>query len=93
VVSFPLGDARHASGFADAGGFEMLTTDELLAEQRALLEHLDGLDARVIFRSDHASNYVPLKGTLPRDRERLLAQLGRAQSGALPLRPEWARGL
>ena len=103
VVSFPLGEARHAAGFADppategapAGGFTPLSADELLAEQRSLLERLDGLPAgrKVIFRSDHASNYLPLKGTLPRDRSRLLAELDVAQAGGTPLTPEWARGL
>ena len=58
-----------------------------------MLEQLDGLELKVIFRSDHASNYLPLKGTLPKDRDRLLAQLGAAQSGEVALRPEWARGL
>ena len=97
VVSFPLGMERHAAGFGDAG-FEPLSAEELLAEQHSLIDALDGLQPRpgtrgVIFRSDHASNYLPLKGTLPRDRVRLLRQLSRAQSGEVPLRPEWARGL
>ncbi len=35
---------------------------------------------------------VALAGELPRDRERLLAQLRQALAGALPLRPEWLRG-
>lgn len=99
VVSFPMGMERHAAGFADVeGGFVPLDTDELLAEQRALIEQLDGLTPRagsrgVIFRSDHASNYLPLKGTLPRDHAKLLRRLGEAQRGSVPLRPEWARGL
>ena len=94
VVSFPKGSERHAAGFGAEGRcFTPLSTAELLAEQRALLEQLDGLDASVIFRSDHASNYLPLKGTLPRHRARLLAELSDAQRGDLPLRPEWARGL
>ena len=48
-----------------------------------------------VFRSDHASNWLVLKGRLNRDRERLLAQLDAAiadPTGA-PLRPEWLRGL
>ena len=47
----------------------------------------------VIFRSDHASNYLPLKGTLPRDHGRLMQQLEAAEQGRVRLRPEWARGL
>lgn len=96
VVSFPLGVERFAAGFSDLpGGFVPLSTDEVLKEQRALLEQLDDLPAgrKVIFRSDHASNYLPLKGTLPKDRSRLLAELGAAETGEIGLRPEWARGL
>ena len=63
-----------------------------------MLAQLDGLEPPkgsrgVIFRSDHASNYLPLKGNLPRDRQRLLTLLGEAQEGRVRLRPEWARGL
>ena len=101
VVSFPMGEERHASGFADAAGgkgFEQLSTEEVLFEQRALLEQLEGIgppkgSRGVIFRSDHASNYLPLRGNLPRDREKLLMQLGAAQQGEIRLRPEWMRGL
>ena len=67
-----------------------------MAEQRALLEALGDLPEdgpSVIFRSDHASNYLPLKGTLPRDHASLMAQLDAAESGRVRLRPEWARGL
>ena len=96
VVSFPLREslARHAAGFADLdGGFQMLSDAEVVEEQRSLIERLDGLDRNVIFRSDHASNYLPLKGTLPRDHGKLMAQLDAAQQGRVRLRPEWARGL
>ena len=100
VVSFPRGAARHEAGFLedDGAGFEPLSTSEVVAEQYALLAQLDGLEPPkgsrgVIFRSDHASNYLPLKGNLPRDRQRLLTLLGEAQEGRVRLRPEWARGL
>ena len=55
-----------------------------------------GLELRsTVFRSDHASNYLVLKGTLPRDRERMLAALDGtlADPDAAPFRPEWLRGL
>ena len=44
-------------------------------------------------RSDHASNYLALKGVLSRDTEKLLQQLRDARDGKVLLRPEWARGL
>lgn len=63
----------------------------LLAEQVRLIERLDP-PAPLVFRSNHASNALALAGTLPRDREALLAQLQRAMAGEVRLRPEWLRG-
>lgn len=47
----------------------------------------------IIFRSNHASNCLPLAGVLPEDRAKLLALIARARSGAPMLRPEPLRGL
>jgi len=68
------------------------------AETLAELEWLvDGLHAATpcVFRSNHASNYLPLRGTLPADRDALLAVIRTARSdpSGRSLRPEWARGL
>ena len=63
----------------------------LLAEQARLIERLNP-PAPLVFRSNHASNALALAGELPRDRERLLAQLRLALAGAVQLRPEWLRG-
>ena len=48
-----------------------------------------------VFRSDHASNYLVLKGTLGRDKETLLAQIHNAVTHPerANLRAEWMRGL
>ena len=63
----------------------------LLAEQARLIERLNP-PAPLTFRSNHASNALALAGELPKDRERLLAQLALAQAGQVRLRPEWLRG-
>jgi hypothetical protein len=47
----------------------------------------------VIFRSNHASNCLPLAGNLPRDKDALLATVAAARAGAQPLRPRWIRGM
>jgi len=63
----------------------------LLAELRQMV---DGLDLRgTIVRTDHASNYIPLEGRLPRDKERLLRKIDIALAGGRRLRSELFRGL
>jgi len=91
VVSFPAGVERYQAGFQ--GEFEPLDQPRLFAEMQWLLETLE-LD-NTIFRSDHASNYLVLKGTLGRDKEKLLSQVRAAieRPGSVPLRQEWQRGL
>jgi len=91
VVSFPLGEERYQAGFG--GAYEPLDPPGLFKEMLLLLENLE-LE-NTIFRSDHASNYLVLKGTLNRDKRRLLETVHAAleRPGTVPLRPEWARGL
>jgi len=91
VVSFPAGVDRFQAGFK--GEFEPLDQAGLFQEMFWLL---DGLELEnTIFRSDHASNYLVLKGTLSRDKPRLLQTVRDAleRPGAVSLRPEWMRGL
>ncbi|MGE5515860.1 MAG: radical SAM protein [Bacteroidota bacterium] len=64
----------------------------VLAELHRLVERLKP-PAPVIFRSNHASNALPLAGTLPKDKAKVLAQIELAQSGQCGLRPAWIRGL
>lgn len=91
VVSFPLGTDRYQEGFK--GEFEPLDQLELFKEMHCLLDHLE-LDS-TIFRSDHASNYLILKGTLSKDKQKLLdiVQTAIKNPDAVPLREEWQRGL
>jgi coproporphyrinogen III oxidase-like Fe-S oxidoreductase len=63
----------------------------MLEEQIRLLEQLDP-PAPLVFRSNHASNALPLAGTLPQDRDQLLALLTLAHTGQVGLRPFWLRG-
>ncbi len=91
VVSFPLGMERYQAGFG--GEFEPLERTGLFREMRWLLEGLE-LD-NTVFRSDHASNYLVLKGTLGRDKQKLLDTVDAAihRPRSVPLREEWQRGL
>jgi len=90
VVSFPQGEERFRTGFP---GWEPLDQHELFVEMERFLSGLEL--KRTVFRSDHASNWLVLKGTLGADKERLLQQvrLAVAAPEAAHLRPAWARGL
>jgi len=87
VDGTPLGEADRR------GEHDHLTPLELAAELRELLA---GLELRgSVFRSNHASNYLALAGTLPKDKARLIAALdgviARPQEAFFA--PEWMRGL
>lgn len=73
------------------GDFEELNPVELLKETHDIILGLQ-LD-KTVFRCNHASNYFPLAGRFPQDKERLLDSLRLALSGELKLRPEFLRGL
>ncbi len=90
VVSFPQGEERFREAFPE---WEPLDQTGLFAEMRRFLEAL--MLENTEFRSDHASNWLALKGTLNADKARLLDQLDQAitRPDRAPLRPEWARGL
>ena len=74
-----------------ASRFRMPDQQGLLLELRTLLGAID-LD-RAQFHANHASNYLPLEGRLPRDRERLLATIDQALRGTIRLKPEHLRAL
>lgn len=90
VVSFPMGEARFREGFED---FQALDQQALFLEVERLLQGLELRDT--VFRSDHASNYLVLKGNLGADKARLLAQVRQAieRPQSAHLRQEWQRGL
>ncbi len=76
-----------------SGTFQLMEPEDLLCELRRIVTHLSDL-SRCIFRTNHASNYLPLAGTLSRDKERLLTTLDQAQAqGRSAFRPEEWRAL
>jgi radical SAM superfamily enzyme YgiQ (UPF0313 family) len=76
---------------AESRRFEMPSVEGLLGELRIIVAEASPSDA--IFRSNHASNYLPIGGRLPRDREAILQKIDAALSGDVPFRAEWSRGL
>jgi len=91
VLSFPYGVDHYKNRFSD--NFIEMSKIELIAEMGNFIGQLELNNT--IFRSDHASNYLVLKGILNRDKEKLLSGINRVlvnpdKSG---LTPEWMRGL
>lgn len=74
-----------------AGRFVLPSPAEILEELAVLVAGLEPSGA--VFRSNHASNWLPLGGRLPADKARLLEAIDLARAGALPLKPDWLRGL
>ena len=74
------------------GSFKMLTQEEILSELKLMLENIF-VEREMVFRTNHASNYLPLGGTLPNDKNHLMKVIHKAQAQKLPLRPEHLRGL
>ena len=68
----------------------MLGPMEVLQETELFLQHIDSEGS--VFRMNHASNYLTLKGTLNRDREALLAKVQQGLQGC-GLRSESMRAL
>jgi len=75
----------------DKGFWQLPSVTRMLEELRIIVDLARPGDA--VFRTNHASNYLPLAGRLPRDREQIVAAIDMALAGKLPLRPDWARGL
>lgn len=77
----------------ERGTFRPLTPLESLTELRTLIKHLKA--THCIFRSNHASNYLPLRATLPDDQDKLLETLDNVigNHSLERLRPEYWRGL
>jgi hypothetical protein len=73
------------------GKFRLPTPMESLRELRWIVEDLELSGS--IFAANHASNYLPLRGRLPADRDRILGVIDAALTGELALRPEHLRAL
>jgi radical SAM superfamily enzyme YgiQ (UPF0313 family) len=74
------------------GQFEELSLSDLLIEMKLIIENTQLEET--IFRSDHASNYLILKGVLGKDKQKFLEQLNFAIDNPekAGLRDEWLRG-
>lgn len=71
--------------------FELLTPKEVAIETLLLLQHLNCEGC--VFRSNHASNYLPLRGILNQDKEDMINELKEAIAGKIDFKSEYLRGL
>ena len=74
-----------------AGSFHLLDQHQILTETELLVRNFDSPGS--VFRMNHASNYLDLRGTLNQDRDALLAKIHQAGQNLSCLRPESWRGL
>jgi radical SAM superfamily enzyme YgiQ (UPF0313 family) len=74
-----------------SGTFELIEPEEMLAELRTMVEHTHL--SQGLFHANHASNYLPIKARLPKDKEATLHLIDQALAGQVALKPEWLRAL
>jgi len=67
----------------------------ILRELKIFMQNIDfhNKNANCIFRSNHASNYLPIKGILDRDKEKIIDVINYGLENSKILRPEFYRGL
>ena len=74
-----------------SGRFELIEPMELLRELRTMLAHTNL--SRGLFHANHASNYLPIKARLPKDKATTLELIDAALAGKIGLKPEYLRAL
>jgi len=74
-----------------SGAFTLIEPAEMLAELRTMIA--ETRLSQGLFHANHASNYLPIRARLPRDRQATLALIDRALAGDVSLKPEFMRAL
>ena len=77
------------------GEFKEMNSLQILKELKIFMEHIDfpNKNAHCVFRSNHASNYLPIKGVLEKDKEKILDVIQKGLDNPDMLRPEFYRAL
>ena len=73
------------------GRFRLISPMEMLRELQSMIVHTDLSSG--LFHANHASNYLPIRARLPRDKQRTIGLIEEALTGAIPLKPEYLRAL
>jgi radical SAM superfamily enzyme YgiQ (UPF0313 family) len=90
LLTLMLDPAAPIYADVQTGRFKLLSPGGVIDETVLLLENTD-VQKNCVFRSNHASNYFSLRGTLPRDKQRLLAELETARGHKELLKDERLR--
>lgn len=91
ILTLMLLDNTELGQQAQRGKFSLPGKQQLFYELRTLIAGLSNF--RTLVQANHSSNYFQLDGRLPRDREKFLAIIDQALSGAIGLKPEYLRVL
>ena len=87
LLTLRLEDGSYLTKAAAEGRYTVVGIEEIVKELKLILENIrtDEMTAPVIFRSNHASNFLTLKGTLPQDRDAMLEQVNKVlERGVYP---------
>ena len=75
----------------EAGKFLLPDPNEMLEELRIMIANTNL--SRGLFHANHASNYLPIRARLPKDKEATLKLIDEALAGRIELKPEYLRAL
>ncbi len=75
----------------EEGNFTLIEPHELLAELRTMIRETNL--SKGLFHANHASNYLPIRARLPKDKEAVLNTLDQGLHGKIKLKPEAYRAL
>jgi len=73
------------------GNFPLITPHEMLRELRTMIAHTDL--TRGLFHANHASNYLPIRARMPKEKAATLKLIDMALDGEIALKPEYMRAL
>lgn len=75
----------------EAGRFSILTPEETLKELRTMIAATNLKSG--LFHANHASNYLPIRAKMPKEKEKTLKLIDEALKGNVALKPEYLRAL
>ncbi|WP_276796149.1 radical SAM protein [Fusobacterium gonidiaformans] len=87
LLTLRLEEGSYLTKLAAEGKYTLVDLEEVVRELKLILENIktEEIPQEIIFRSNHASNFLTLKGTLPQDRDKMLEKVKQViQQGEYP---------